>query len=95
MRRSVDAGVWDGGEETLFEAVAEVAGESSQVAASSADLPRATMPGTFSVPGRRWRSWEPPKKMGVRGVLRRTKRMPVPWGAYILWPERLSRSTSA
>ena len=95
----VDGGAGDGGDEGGFEAVAEcgeiVAAwfEASHCCASSAARPRATMPGTFSVPARRWRSWGPPWKSGASSTPLRTKRTPVPCGAYILWPERESRST--
>ena len=51
------------------------------------------MPGTFSVPARRWRSCGPPWSRAATWTPLRTKRMPVPCGAYILWPEMLSRST--
>ena len=41
---------------------------------------------TFSVPGRRPRSCEPPKKSGSSGVPRRMYIAPIPLGAPILWP---------
>ena len=55
--------------------------------------PSPTMPGTFSVPERRRRSWPPPCRMGCRRVPRFTYSAPMPLGPYSLWPERLSMST--
>ena len=43
---------------------------STSAAAISAALPKPTMPGTFSVPERRPRSWPPPSMSGSRSILR-------------------------
>ncbi len=60
--------------------------------ASSAAAPKATAPGTFSVPGRRSRSWCPPNASGARRVPLRTYSAPTPFGAHSLWPLMLYRS---
>ncbi len=52
--------------------------------ASSAALPRPTMPATFSVPARCRRSWLPPTISGSIGVPRRTYIAPTPFGPCIL-----------
>ena len=69
--RAVDAGAGDAFEHAVFQPVAQQAKRSVSSApsvrpASSAAAPKAAMPGTFSVPGRRSRSWWPPKAMGAR-----------------------------
>ena len=45
------------------------------------------MPAMFSVPERRPASWPPPIINGVNGAPARTYSMPMPFGAYSLWPE--------
>jgi hypothetical protein len=64
---AVDHRVGDGGEDAVLQHVAQF-GFAVDVArccwASSAALPRATMPGTLWVPARRPRSWWPPSRKG-------------------------------
>lgn len=55
-------------------------------------LPRATMPATFSVPGRRPRSCPAPAIRGANLVPRLTYSAPVPFGAYSLCPAMVRRS---
>ena len=54
-------------------------------AASTA--PSAAMPAMFSVPERRPVSCPPPMISGVKGAPSRRYSMPMPFGAYSLWPE--------
>ena len=58
-------------------------------------LPKPTISGTGSVPERMPRSWPPPSICGssrTRGSFLRTYSAPMPFGPYILWAVRLSRS---
>ena len=65
---------------------------SRSATASSAARASPTAAATFSVPGRRPRSCEPPCSSGSIGVPRRMNIAPMPFGAPILWPEIESRS---
>ena len=51
----------------------------------------ATMPATFSVPGRRPRSWLPPRSIGVQRVPLRTTSAPTPFGPWNLCAESETR----
>ena len=52
----------------------------------------AATPTVFSVPLRRPCWWPQPNRSGGSSTPSRTKRAPTPFGAWNLWPERLSRS---
>ena len=65
---------------------------SRSASCSSAATASPTANATFSVPGRRPRSCEPPWKSGSNGVPRRMYIAPMPLGAPILWPLSDSRS---
>ena len=59
-------------------------------AANSTAFPNATMPGTFSVPGRMPNCCPPPWMIASTASRSRTMSAPMPLGAPILWPEMVS-----
>ena len=87
-------------EQTLPQAIAAAAraaplSPASSVAATAHAAPNPTMPGTFSVPPRRPRSWPPPVTARAHPLVdpRATNSAPTPFGPYTLWALNDARST--